>query len=136
MPWPYSPRLFRNQHQGRARAPVASVVDPTDAGHQRVLGVLDLALAGLALQLPHRLDQVVRRARRLARGNLAAAGVERQIAVVGEIVLADELHALARLAEAERLELQHDGDDEVVIRVERGDVLDAEPGRGERLLAA
>src|SRR5712691_695514 len=105
---------FRDQHQGRARAPVASVIDPTDAGYQRVLGVLDLALAAFAAQLPHRLDQVVRRARRLARGNLAAAGVERQIAVMGEIVVADELSAFARFAEAEGLELQHDGDDEVV----------------------
>src|SRR6516165_6717041 len=116
--WPCSPRSFRNQHQRRARPPVASVVDPTDAGHQRVPGVLDLPFAGFALQLPHRLDQVVRGARRLARGNLTAAGVERQIAVVGEIAVADELHAFTRLAEAERLELQHDSDNEVVVRVE------------------
>src|SRR5215471_11724131 len=108
MLWPCSRRLFRNQNQRRARAPVASVVDPSDAGHQRVPRVLDLPFAGFALQLPYRLDQVVRGARRLTRGNLAAAGVERQIAVVGEIAVADELHARARLAEAERLELQHD----------------------------
>src|SRR5262249_57670939 len=68
--------------------------------------------------------------------NLTAAGVERQIAVVGEIAVADELHAFAGLAEAERLELQQDGNDEVVVRMERGDVLDCEPRRLERLLAA
>ncbi len=128
--------LFRDQHQGRARAPVASVVDPADAGHQRVLRVLDLALAGFTAQLPHRLDQVVGRARRLPRRDLAAAGIERQVAVVREVVIADERAALARLAEAECLELQHDRDDEVVVGVKRGDVLDAEAGRAERLLAA
>src|SRR5262245_3189698 len=95
--------LFRDQHQGRAGAPVASIVDPADPGHQGILGVLDLALATLASQLSHRLDQIVRGARRLARGDLPAAGVERQIAVEGEVVLADERNALPRLAEPEGL---------------------------------
>ena len=51
-------------------------------------------------------------------------------------MVADELHACARLAEAERLELQQNGNDEVVVGVKRGDVLDCEPRRVERLLAA
>src|SRR5580698_3032574 len=103
MPWPWSPRSFRDQHQGCARAPVASVIDPADAGHQRVLGVLDLPLACLTAQLPYRFKQVFRRAGCLAGGDLPAAGVERQVAVVGEVRLADVRDALAGLAEAKRL---------------------------------
>src|SRR5580693_9485829 len=98
---PCPPLLFRDQHQGRARAPVASVIDPADAGHQRVFGILDLALAALAAQLPHRLNEIMRRARGLARGNLPAASVEREIAAKGEIMLADEGHAFAHLAKTE-----------------------------------
>src|SRR5579862_3546984 len=130
------PLLFRDQNQGCARTPVASVIDPADASHQRVFGVLDLALSGFAAQLAHRLHEIMRRARGLTRGDLTTAGVEGQIAIEGEIMLADERHALARLAEAEGFELQHDGDDEIIVRVERGDVLDGQPRLGERFLTA
>src|SRR5580698_7499136 len=102
MPWPWSPRSFRDQHQGCARAPVACVIDPADAGHQRVGGVLDLPLACLAAQLPYRFDQVFRRAGRLTGRDLSAAGIEGQVAVVVEVCLADIRDALASLAEAER----------------------------------
>src|SRR6185437_14252273 len=89
--------LVRNQRQRRARSPVAPVIDPADAGHQRVGGILDLPLAGLTHELTHRLDQIVRGTGRLPRRDLAAAGVEGQRAVIGKISIAHEGHALARL---------------------------------------
>ena len=122
--------------QRGARAPVAPVVDPADAGHERVGGVLDLPLAGFAHELPHRLDQIVRRAGRLAGRDLAAAGVHRQRAVVGQVGVADERHALARLAEAERLELDHQRDQEVVVGMERAHVLDVQPAAASAFLPA
>jgi hypothetical protein len=48
-------------------------------------------------------------------------------------MLADELNALPRLAEAEGFELDHDGDDEVVIGVEGLHVLDAHSSLRQRL---
>src|SRR3982074_2191600 len=124
-----------NQRERCARAPVAPVVDPADAGHERVRGVLDLTLVGLTHQLAHRLDQIVRRAGRLARPDLSPAGVERQRAAVGQIGVAHEWDPFARLAEAQRLELNDDGDEEIVVGVEGADVLDAEAGICEGLLA-
>ena len=53
-----------------------------------VLGILDLPLAAFAEQLADRLDQIGAAAGKpgLAGGNLPAAGVERQVAGVGEVV--------------------------------------------------
>ena len=51
-------------------------------------------------------------------------------------MIADELYAFARFAEAEGLELQHDRDDEIIVGMERGNVLDADRSSTERLLAA
>src|SRR4029079_7804370 len=97
----YPRLLVRHEAQRGAGAPVASVIDPADAGDERVGGVLDLTLAGLAHELPHRLDQIVRRAGCLAGRDLAAAGVQRQRSFIREVGVADERHAFARFAEAE-----------------------------------
>ncbi len=43
-------------------------------------------------------------------------------------MLADEVAALAVLAEAQHLELQHDGDDEVVVGMKRADILRRDAG--------
>ena len=100
-------------------------------------GVLHLALAAFAEELAHGFDQVGAAAREagLSRGDLSAAGVQRQVAVEGEVMLADEVAALAMLAEAEHFHLQHDGDDEVVVGMEGADVRRRHAGLRECALA-
>src|SRR6516165_6454485 len=127
--------LVRYQRQCGAGTPVAPVVDPADAGHQRIGGIFDLALAGFAHQLTHRLNEIMRGAGGLAGRDLAAAGVHWQRALVGQVSITDERHALPGLAEPECLELHHDRDQKIIVRMERTDVLDVQPGGAQRLLA-
>ena len=95
------------------------------AVREREVAVLHLHLrVRLAAQLPHRFDHLGHAAavRRVVVAEPAAVGVERQLAAArDQIAVGDELAALAFLAEAEVLELHHDGDREAV--VDRG-VLD------------
>src|SRR3974377_313065 len=112
---------IRRKDHHRAGGEVAGVGDAAYARDHRDLAVGYLALAAFPEELPHRLDHVGAAAREpaLSRRDLAAAGVERQVSLMREIRLPDEGAALAALAEAQHLELQQDGDDEIVVGMER-----------------
>src|SRR5580765_7233906 len=77
-------RRLAEDHGAGAQAAV--VGDHAEAGHQTDLGVLHRALAGLAGKLADRLGHAEKAAgaARLAGRELAAAGVVRESAVVGE----------------------------------------------------
>src|SRR5215510_1519060 len=124
---------IRGQDHYDAAAPVAAVGNAADPGDQRVPGVFHLPLAAFAEELAYRLDHIGAASGQpaLAGRNLPATGIERQVARMGEVVLVDESATLPALAEAQHLELHHDGDDEIVIGMERCDVLGTEAGLRE-----
>src|SRR5262245_50760765 len=100
----------------RSGAEATVIVDHAEAAHETQFRALDLALAGLLRELPDRLHQPEEApgGAGLADRELAARGVQREAAVVGEAVLAHELRPVALGAEPEVLELHH-GDHRVVV---------------------
>src|SRR3954466_11556723 len=72
---------------------------------QRALGVVDLALVGLAAQLPRQLAALreAGRSERMALGDQPARRVDDPLAAVRRRLLVDELVALALLGQPERL---------------------------------
>ena len=95
---------------------------------ERDLGVLDLALVGLAAQLPHELGALREAggAERVALREQAARGVGDELAAVGVVAVPDELLGLALLAEAERLVGEELVGGEAVVQLDDVDVLGAE----------
>src|SRR6185436_1420347 len=91
-------------------------VDHSKAANEAEFRILDGPGTGLAGELADRFDHAEEAARSagLPDRELAAVGVERKGAVVGEGVLADERGALALAAEAEILDL-HERDHRVVV---------------------
>lgn len=75
---------------------VPRIGDDADAGDQRVVRILDLTAAAFAEHLPHRFVEVETAAGEagLARGNLTAAGVERQRAVESQVSVQREVAAV------------------------------------------
>ena len=94
------------------------------------LGALHLALAQAAAQLAHDLDDAEQdragRARVRVRQH-AAVGVDRQRAADARVAILEERAALARLHEAQLLELDDRHDREAVVQLRHVDVLRAEP---------
>ena len=108
----HQPSLERSRAPAIGPPPLATAATSTSFGH--------LALAGLAAHLE---DGLVDEAEAVepAGRQLAAVGVERQLALARDAVAAlDERAALALAAEAERLEPRHGEEAEAV--VELGDV--------------
>ncbi len=102
---------------------------PADVGHHRHLGARHLPLAGLAPQLAHRLGRVAERGVQPPARQLAAPGVERQLAAEVDAPAAlDEAGRLADPAEAERLQPPHDLDREPVVELGDVDVARAQVG--------
>src|SRR5690606_34690419 len=90
------------EHDGDAAAPRPAIGNAAEAARRADARVLYLALAGLAAQLRHRLDQrheTADGAARLAAGELAAVGGKGKVAVEAQVVLVDEAPAFAFLAE-------------------------------------
>ena len=87
---------------------------PPGTVRDRDLGVGDLALAALAPQLAHRLDEQEHPVHAGVRvREPAAVRVHRQRAARAELAVLDERAALALGAEAEVLEVQQRGDGEL-----------------------
>ena len=107
--------------------------DAAVAGHEGAVAVGDLGRARAAHDLAGGIADVVHSARqsRLAETELAAGGVEREVAAEGEVVAGDELHALALLAEAGVLQRQQHGDGVAVIDRHHVHLLAAQIGHGE-----
>ena len=80
-------------------------------------------------QLPHRLDQpeIAAGRARLSHRQLAAAGVERKVAVHGEVMAPHERRSLALAAESQILELQQRDHRIVVIGLHQVDRLRPDP---------
>src|SRR6478672_12606595 len=108
-----TPRVSRRTTQDdRSRAQAAVVGDHAEAGDQADLRALDGARAGVVGELADRLGHAEEAAGAagLAGRELAAAGVVREVAVVGQRSRANERRAFALGAETEVLELKHDDD--------------------------
>src|SRR5581483_5139804 len=90
-----------------------------------VVRLLELAVAGAALELPDGLGHVRHAARpaRLAEAELAAVRVQGVVAPVGEVVLLDEAADLALLAEPDVLERERDRDRVAIVQREEVHVL-------------
>src|SRR6185369_4727393 len=99
-----------------AAAKATVVVDHAESAHQPDLRIGYLPPGRLTGELPDRLHHAEEAARGpgLPGGKLAAARVEREVAVPGEAVLAHERRPFALAAEAEVLEL-HQRDERVVV---------------------
>src|SRR5690606_15862169 len=116
------------QDHGCARSPVASEGDDTDAGHERVLGIVHLPGTALTEQLPNGLGEIEAAAckTRLARGNLTAASVKWKGAFVAEVGAEHEIAPLSPPAEAKVFELHEHRDCEIVIGLEHRNVMGLE----------
>src|SRR3990172_2379349 len=123
-------------HHG-ARGEVAGIGDAAYAGDHGDFAVGHLASAAFPEELANRLEQVGAAARKpgLSRRDLAAARVEGEVSGMREIRFPDVGATLAALAEAQHLQLQQDGNDEIVVRMERADVRELRSRLLERHLA-
>src|SRR6516225_1997848 len=114
-------------------APVTAIADPANSGYQGVCGVFNLARPAIAEQLTHSFHEIGPAASQtdLASRNLSAARIERQVAVEVEVGFADISATLPLGAEAEHFQLQQDRENEIVVRLERANILRLEPGLPE-----
>ena len=122
-------RVLVEGHQVEPREEQGAGDRAAAVGDGRDLDVLrDLALAGLAAQLEDGLVDEPEAVEPAGR-QLAAVGVERQLALAGDAVAAlDERAALALAAEAERLEPRHGEEAEAVVELGDVDVAGLEVG--------
>src|SRR5665213_3677187 len=117
-----------------ADRPVARVRDTAYAGDPCVRRPADLPRAAVVEELPDRLDGVEPAAGkpRLPGRDLAASGVDRQRSTKRDIRIADEACAAAAAGEADMFELQHHGDQKVVVGVKHPYRGGSDAGLGER----
>src|SRR2546430_5215731 len=121
----HAPRSAREQETAGDR--------PSTGRHQRDLAVRYLACPTRAAELADRLGEEAE-AVQTASGELAAPGVERQLAAQANAARRDEGAALAALAEAEGLDPGQREPAEAVIELDRVDVAGPEIGACPELL--
>src|SRR3989441_3227987 len=132
-------RLRQPARRAQARAPrsareqEAAGDRPSTGRHQRHLAVRYLARPTRAAKLADRLGEEAE-AVQTASGELAAPGVERQLAAQANAARSDEGAALAALAEAEGLDPGQREPAEAVIELDRVDVAGPEIGACPELL--
>src|SRR5438128_10028236 len=121
-------------HAARSgREPEAAGDRPSTGRHQRHLAVRYLACPTRAAELADRLGEEAEAVQTAAR-ELAAPGVERQLAAQPNAARGHERTALAAFAEAEGLDPGEREPAEAVVDLDRVDVGGAEVGAGPELL--
>src|SRR5690606_39590320 len=107
--------------------------DSQGARDEYLMTNLALAITGLAGYLLVGLDHLGEPARRpgLAEAQLATVGVHREVALVGQVVVQDETHALTLGAEPGILQAEQYGNGVAVVDLRRVHVGGLEPGHGE-----